>query len=115
MKSFKLLAVAVAASALIAGGSGAAMAEGATVNYSFTCPNAADFSATKQMSSSAALHVNGGGIFVVVAASTPSGVTLFATPGFEKNAVPTITCIATSPEDRAGDLVTGFFAPVTMG
>ena len=58
-----------------------------------------------------AFHVVGYPDFVIVSATdSTTGTTLFKTPGFSQNGLPTITCESTSPVTGKPALVTGFFA-----
>jgi hypothetical protein len=100
-----------------------------TVTYDFTdCVassggTVADFQAVKQFSQAAALHLlDGSGIFVAMKAVVDGdqtvngtfyadGTVLFATPGFDTNGLPTITCTNTSPVSGITALVTGYIAP----
>ncbi|OGO51761.1 MAG: hypothetical protein A2Z32_10245 [Chloroflexi bacterium RBG_16_69_14] len=74
----------------------------------------AAFDAVKQPSGAASAHlVDGSGIFIVIAAiDVESGRTLFATPGFEHNNLPTITCRLIHPVTQRLLSVAGFIAPI---
>lgn len=90
----------------------------ATVTYHFTdcvgpAGTPAAFDAVKQPGSAAALHlVDGSGIFVAVSAvDVASGATLFATPGFQHNAVATVACRLIHPVSGTLQAVVGMLAP----
>ncbi|HEY6013320.1 MAG TPA: hypothetical protein VIU37_04915, partial [Candidatus Limnocylindrales bacterium] len=90
----------------------------ATLTFHFTActgPSGtpAAFDAVKQPSSAAALHlVDGSGIFVAVSAvDVASGATLFATPGFQHNAVATVACRLIHPVSGTLQAVVGMLAP----
>jgi hypothetical protein len=72
------------------------------------------FDAVKQPGGAAALHLlDASGVFIAVRAiDVESGTTLFATPGFEHNNLPTITCQLIHPVTSTRELVTGLMAPV---
>jgi hypothetical protein len=82
-----------------------------------------DFQAVKEFSEGAALHLlDGSGTFVAMKAVVDGdqtvngtfyadGTILFATPGFDTNGLPTITCTNTSPVSGITALVTGYIAP----
>jgi hypothetical protein len=90
-----------------------------TVTYEFTdCTGPAgtptQFDAVKQPGAAAALHLtDGGGVFIAVkAVDIETGALLFATPGFEKNGLTTVTCSAVNPTNGREGLVTGLIVPV---
>ena len=100
-----------------------------TLTYEFTrCEDSdgaavPDFQAVKQLSEAAALHLlDGSGNFVLMKAEVEGdqtvngidyedGQILFATPGFDTNGLPTITCTNTSPLSGITAKVTGYIAP----
>ncbi len=91
----------------------------ATLTYHLTdCTGPAgtplSFDALKQPGGAAALHlIDGGGTFVAMAAiDVATGTTLFSTPGFERNVVPTVTCSVVHPVTNTVQLVTGIITPV---
>jgi hypothetical protein len=91
-----------------------------TLTYHFTdCSGPAGtpitFDAVKQPGGAAALHLlDASEIFIAVEAiDVETGTTLFSTPGFEHNNLPTITCQLVHPVTTTLESVTGFIAPVT--
>lgn len=124
MKGLRPSVIAVAcgsvfAAGMIGGVARAAPSTPATLTYHFTeCSGPAGtpttFDAVKQPSEAAGLQLtNGSGTFVLVEAIDPvTGNTLFTTPGFKKNKLPTITCNLIHPVTGADVIVTGFIAPV---
>ncbi len=72
------------------------------------------FDAVKQPSGAAAAHlVDGSGVFISMKAiDVESGTTLFNTPGFERNGLPTITCRLIHPVTLTLLSVTGVIAPI---
>jgi hypothetical protein len=101
---------------------GAALADPstpATLVYQFTeCSGPSGtpqtFEAVKQPGGAAALHlVDGRGIFVAVAATdVQTGTTLFSTPGFEHNQLPTVSCLLFHPVAQRWQSVVGMLVPV---
>lgn len=97
-----------------------------TVTYSYyDCSGDVDpFDAVKQPGGAAALHVEGGGTFVVLQGVVlgnqtvddvfyANGTVLYDTPGFSKgtNGLPTITCTNRSATSGILQRVLGYFAP----
>ena len=116
---FAVVVIALgAAGALPATGAWAAPATPRTLTYLFTgCTGPAGtpvtFQAVKQPGGAASLHLTDGGNFVVVAATdVATGDLLFATPGFEHNDLPTVTCSVINPRNGREQLVTGLIVPV---
>jgi hypothetical protein len=116
----------VIAGSAFAGVAQADPSNGNTLTYLFyDCGTVPDFSAVKQPSQSASLHlVDGGGTFVAMQAVVlgdqtvggtfyANGTVLFATPGFSEgtNNLPTITCTNLSPTSGILARVTGYIAP----
>jgi hypothetical protein len=104
-------------------GAGAALADPSTPTtlvYTFTnctspAGSVADFEAVKQPGDAAALHLaDGTGTFVVMSAIDElTGATLFATPGFEKNGLPEVSCDSIHPVTRQLARVSGLITPVS--
>ena len=67
----------------------------------------------KQPSQAAALHLtNGLGDFVFMkAVDATTGAVLFATPGFDRNSLPTVTCNVIQPQTKQALIVTGLITP----
>jgi hypothetical protein len=89
-----------------------------TLTYHFTdCSGPAGspttFDGVKQPGGAAALHlVDGSGIFIAVQAiDVETGATLFTTPGFEHNNLPTVTCQLIHPVTLQLQAVTGLVVP----
>lgn len=114
----------VALLALVGGGAASPAAASAdpstprTLTYELTdCSGPAgtptSFDAVKQPSQGAALHLTEGrGVFIAVrAVDVETGELLFATPGFERNGLATITCSLVNPRSGRTQLVTGRIAP----
>lgn len=85
-----------------------------TLTYHFTdCSGPvgvpASFDAVKQPGGAAALHLaDGRGVFVIMqVVDIETGDVVLSTPGFEHNAVPTITCRGIHPVTLAEQWVTG--------
>jgi hypothetical protein len=115
----------IAMLALVAGAAVPASAASAdpstpsTLTYEFTaCTGPAgtptQFDAVKQPGGAAALHLSeGNGVFIAVQAiDVETGTVLFATPGFEQNDLPTVTCSVVNPTNGREQLVTGLIVPV---
>jgi hypothetical protein len=90
-----------------------------TLTYEFTdCTGPAgtptEFDAVKQPGEAAALHLtDGNGVFIAVeAVDVETGAVLFTTPGFDKNALTTVTCSVVNPRNDREQLVTGLIVPV---
>jgi hypothetical protein len=68
----------------------------------------------KQPSEAAALHLmDGGGNFIFMkAVDVATGDVAFATPGFDHNDLPTVTCHLIHPVTEAESIVTGLISPV---
>jgi hypothetical protein len=118
----RLLLTAALAFALVGGipppGALAAPSNANTLAYAFfDCVGPAGapaaFQAVKQPSGAAALHlVDGSAIFVVMSAvDIETGETLFSTPGFEVNGLPTLSCLSYHPVSGRLQRVTGLLAP----
>jgi hypothetical protein len=112
-----LLALVVGA-ALSEAAASAAPATPRTLTYEFTnCsgPGPTEFDAVKQPGEAAALHLADGSIFIAVAAvDTETGALLFTTPGFDRNALTTltVTCSVLNPRNDREQIVTGLIVPV---
>ena len=115
----------IALLALVAGAAVAASAASAdpptpsTLTYEFTdCTGPAGtpthFDAVKQPGGAAALRLtNSSGVFIAVkAVDVETETVLFATPGFEQNNLPTVTCSVVNPTNGREQLVTGLIVPV---
>jgi hypothetical protein len=107
------------AGALPATGAWAAPSTPSTLTYEFTgCSGPPGtpvaFDAVKQPGEGAALHLtDGSGNFVAMAATdVATGDLLFATPGFQHNGLPTVTCSVINPRNGRLQLVTGLVVPV---
>jgi hypothetical protein len=104
-------------------GAGPALADPSTPNtlvYTFTnctspAGSLADFQAVKQPGGAAALHlVDGRGTFVLMSAiDALTGATLFATPGFERNGLPEVSCDSIHPVTRQLARVSGLITPAS--
>jgi len=119
----------VIAGSVLGGSAQADPSNTGTVTYDFTDCVAStggdveDFQAVKQFGEGAALHLlDGSGNFVAMKAVVEGnqtvngtdyvhGQVLFATPGFDTNGLPTITCTNTSPVSGITARVTGYIAP----
>jgi hypothetical protein len=123
LKRLRLRVVVLASLAIGAGAvGGVARADpstSTTLTYHFTdCSGPAGtpttFDAVKQPSESAALQLtSGSGTFVLIeAVDVATGATLFTTPGFNYNNLPTITCSLIHPVTGKHVLITGLIAPV---
>jgi hypothetical protein len=124
-----LACLSVIAGSVLGGSAQADPSNPGTVTYDFTdCVDSdgdavLDFQAVKEFSEGAALHLlDGSGTFVAMKAVVDGdqtvngtfyadGTVLFATPGFDRNGLPTITCTNTSPVSGLTALVTGYIAP----
>jgi hypothetical protein len=107
------------AGALPATGAWAAPSTPSTLTYEFSgCTGPAGtpvaFDAVKQPGEAAALHLtDGSGNFIAMAATdVATGDLLFATPGFQHNDLPTVTCSVINPRNGRLQLVTGLIVPV---
>jgi hypothetical protein len=120
----RLAVAATGAVALVASlGAGAALADPATPTtlvYTFTncvgpTGTVPGFEAVKQPGNAAALHLTDGtGMFVVMSAvDEVTGATLFATPGFEENGLPTVACDSVHPVTHQLARVSGIITPVS--
>ena len=121
--------LSVIAGSVLGGSAQADPSNTGTVTYDFTDCVAStggdveDFQAVKQFGEGAALHLlDGSGNFVAMKAVVEGnqtvngtdyvhGQVLFATPGFDTNGLPTITCTNTSPVSGITARVTGYIAP----
>ena len=124
MGPIRRIVVALGCASMLGASVGVAMVRGtpsndATLTYVFTdCVGPAgmpaSFVAVKQPGGAAALHMSdGSGTFVVTGAvDLATGATLFATPGFDHNGLPTITCTSINPVTTDVARVTGFIAPI---
>jgi len=123
-----LACLSVIAGSVLGGSAQADPSNTGTVTYDFSdCVTSdgeavEDFQAVKQFSEGAALHLLDGGNFVAMKAVVlgpqtvngtfyEDGQVLFATPGFDRNGLPTITCTNTSPVSGITARVTGYIAP----
>jgi hypothetical protein len=114
-----LSALACAAGFLSATGASAAPSTPRTLTYHLTgCSGASgtptSLDGVKQPSEAAALQLtDGSGTFVFMkAVDAETGAVLFATPGFEHNNLPTVTCDLIHPVTGDESIVTGLIAPV---
>jgi hypothetical protein len=97
----------------------AAPASPDTLLYQFTSCTGPEgtptsFDAVKHPGEAAALHlVDGQSIFVAMrAVDIATGTTLFQTPGFDENDVPTVTCLVVHPVTGTLAAVTGVITPI---
>jgi hypothetical protein len=111
------LALAATGAGPAAGTALAAPGNGDTLTYTFTdCVGPAGsptaFEAVKQPGGAAALHLlDGSAVFVAMSAvDVETGDTLFSTPGFAVNGLPTLTCLSVHPVLQRLHLVTGLLA-----
>jgi hypothetical protein len=118
--AFAVTSTLTCAALLVSGaGASAAPATSRTLTYHLTdCVGApgtpTSLDGVKQPSEAAALHLtDGSGNFVFMkAVDAATGAVLFATPGFDHNGLPTVTCDLIHPVTGAESIVTGLISPV---